>query len=200
MQMSFKSYNPFKRKNLLPKYTIVFLLGIFFVLFFTNAFNIVTDIENASQYIKEIILTDNWNTKWITWVIIDWNTSWGRIWSDKYCTLDFSKCVTVKSIVSTWDIVWRLVTTWDLTTFKADEVDPLSWRIIALSGSLSWYAPLTELSKYAELTTLAWYATTGQAAALAAEIARLDRNIDAIAAASCEVWWICSGTGSLERN
>jgi len=100
--MSFNSYKPFRKKNLFPKFTIMFLLGVSFVLFFTNAFNIVTDIENASQYIKQIILTDDWSTKWTTWVIIDWNTSGGRIWSNMYCTLDFSKCITIKSIVTTW--------------------------------------------------------------------------------------------------
>lgn len=207
MQMSFKSYKPFKTKNLFTKYTIMFLLGISFVLFFTNAFNITTNIENASQYIKQIILTDDGSTKWTTWVVIDWNTSGGRIWANRYCTLDFSKCISIKSIVTTWDVVWFL-TGAHLDNFKEDEVDPLSWKIIALSWALSNYAqlteldnyaPLSELSKYAELTALAWYATTGQAAALAAEIARIDRNIEAMAAASCEGWWICSMTGDLEK-
>lgn len=212
--MSFNSYKPFKRKNLFPKFTIVFLLGMFFVLFFTNAFTIVTGIENASQYIKQIILTNDWSTKWATWVIIDWNISWGRIWSDLYCTLDFSKCVNIKGIISTWDLgsLW-IIKTWDLATFKLTEIDPLisnlSWKITTISWSLSTYAktsdldayaPLTELSKYVQSTTLSWYATTGELKFLADEILRLDRNIDAIAAASCEVWWVCSGTGTLERN
>jgi uncharacterized membrane protein len=59
MQMSFQSYKPFKRKKSFPKFAIVFLLGMSFVLFFSNAFTIVTGIENASQYIKQIILTSD---------------------------------------------------------------------------------------------------------------------------------------------
>lgn len=214
MQMSFQSYKPFRRKNLFPKFAIVFLLGMSFVLFFTNAFTIVTGIENASQYIKEIILTSEWSSKWNTWIIIDWYTSWGRMWSNLYCTLDFSKCVTIKNLISTWDLggLW-IIKTWDLATFKTTEIDPLitnlSWRITTISWSLSTYAkttdldayaPLTELSKYAQTTALSWYATTGQAAALAAEIARIDRNIATMAAASCDAWWICSATGTLERT
>jgi hypothetical protein len=58
--MSFNAYKPFtKKRNLFPKFTIVFLLGISFALLFSNAFPIVTGIENATQYIKEIILTND---------------------------------------------------------------------------------------------------------------------------------------------
>ncbi|MFZ2150765.1 MAG: hypothetical protein WAZ12_00390 [Candidatus Absconditicoccaceae bacterium] len=212
--MSFNSYKPFKRKNLFPKFTIVFLLGMFFVLFFTNAFTIVTGIENASQYIKQIILTNDGSTKGATGVIIDGNISGGRIGSDLYCTLDFSKCVNIKGIISTGDLgSLGIIKTGDLATFKLTEIDPLisnlSGKITTISGSLSTYAktsdldayaPLTELSKYVQSTTLSGYATTGELKFLADEILRLDRNIDAIAAASCEVGGVCSGTGTLERN
>gem|GEM_PF-4605380 len=57
--MTFNSYKPFKKRNLLPRYIVIFLLGISFTLFFSSALNIVTDIKNATQYIKEIILTSD---------------------------------------------------------------------------------------------------------------------------------------------
>ncbi len=139
--MSFNAYKPFtKKRNLFPKFTIVFLLGISFALLFSNAFPIVTGIENATQYIKEIILTNDGRIDGSLWVTIDWSTSWGRIWSDLYCTKGFDKCINIKWLLSTWDIVGFL-TGRDLNIFKTAEIDPLSWNIISLlwrATSIEW--------------------------------------------------------------
>ncbi len=181
--MTFNSYRPFKRKNLFSKFAIVFLLGISFALFFSNALNIVTSIENATQYIENIILTNDWTAKWTAWVILDWNTSWGRVWSQLFCTLDFSKCINIAWVVQTIDLTW-FIRTWDLASFKVAQIDPLilnvtwlivnlSWRAInleSLYGNLSWdikslsislsdYAKLTDLDLLASKTsldTLSW--------------------------------------------
>ncbi|MCF7835215.1 hypothetical protein K9M48_04165 [Candidatus Gracilibacteria bacterium] len=69
--MSFNSYRPFKKRSLLPKYLIVFLLGISFALFFSSALNIVTGIENATQYIKQIILTSDGTASGTTGIVLD---------------------------------------------------------------------------------------------------------------------------------
>jgi len=181
--MTFNSYRPFKRKNLFSKFAIVFLLGISFALFFSNALNIVTNIANATQYIENIILTNDWTAKWTTWIILDWNTSWGRIWAGLFCTLDFSKCVNVSLILQTGDLSWYVKPA-DLAVFKTSQIDPLilnvtwlisnlswrtinleslylvlSWNIKSLSGSLSDYAKLTDLDLLATKTsvdTLSW--------------------------------------------
>lgn len=168
--MSFTSYKPFKKRNVTAKYFLIFAFWIFSVLFFTNAFSIVTNIDNATQYIKEIILTDDWTAKWVEWVIIDWYTSWGRIGSNRYCTTDFSKCINIKSIISTWDLgsLW-IIKTWDLATFKLTEIDPLitnlSWRINTISWSLSTYAKISDLNWYtsiSEFNALSWVVATAR--------------------------------------
>jgi hypothetical protein len=145
--------------------------------------NIVTSIENATQYIENIILTNDWTAKWTAWVILDWNTSWGRVWSQLFCTLDFSKCINIAWVVQTIDLTW-FIRTWDLASFKVAQIDPLilnvtwlivnlSWRAInleSLYGNLSWdikslsislsdYAKLTDLDLLASKTsldTLSW--------------------------------------------
>ena len=190
--MTFNSYKPFKRKNVFPKFTIVFLLGLSFALFFSNALTIVTGIENATQYIKQIMLTSDWSAKWTTWVVIDWYTSWGRIWSDLYCTKGFDKCINVKGLISTWDIgpylSW-VIKTWDLAWFKSTLIDPLisdlSWKIVWISGALSSYAKLADLGTlatkaeianfltnsdlvwFAKTSDLAWFLTSSDIAWLA---------------------------------
>lgn len=146
--MTFNSYKPFKKRNLTIKYFLIFVFWMTSVLIFTNALNLVTGIENATQYIKNIILTSDWTASWNTWIILDWNTSWGRIWSELYCTLNFDRCVNIKWLVETWDISWFLETG-DLETELSN---------YALISDLTNLATKTELSNYAltsDLTNLA---------------------------------------------
>jgi hypothetical protein len=96
--MNFYSYKPFKKRNLFPKFTIVFLLGLSFALFFSSAFTIVTGIENAVQYVKQIVLTSNGTTIWTTWVVLDWATS--KVWATYICNPALYDCALIASVVS----------------------------------------------------------------------------------------------------
>lgn len=88
--MTFHWYKPYKKRNLLPKFTIVFLLGMSFALFFSNAFTIVTGINNAVQYVKQIVLTSDWTVTWTTGIVLDWVNS--RISSNYWCDSDVKNC------------------------------------------------------------------------------------------------------------
>ncbi|MFZ2151468.1 MAG: hypothetical protein WAZ12_00690 [Candidatus Absconditicoccaceae bacterium] len=88
--MTFHGYKPYKKRNLLPKFTIVFLLGMSFALFFSNAFTIVTGINNAVQYVKQIVLTSDGTVTGTTGIVLDGVNS--RISSNYGCDSDVKNC------------------------------------------------------------------------------------------------------------
>jgi hypothetical protein len=94
------------------------MFGISFALFFSSALNIVTGIENATQYIKQIILTENWTVSWTTWVFLDWALH--RVWADYLCNrvavwTSTGSCASISNLVSLvnnpsawwWDNLWN---------------------------------------------------------------------------------------------
>ena len=144
--MSFYSYKPFKKKNLFPKFTIVFLLGISFALFFANANTIVTGLTNAVQYIQKIVLTSDWTVSWTTGVVLDWLTS--KIWATSICNTSLSYCVAIQNLtgsetdptvasyiksITSQNITNRTTAygRWDHATqsYLKTEIDPQVWTI-----------------------------------------------------------------------
>ncbi len=93
---------------------MAFIFWSLSVLIFTNAFNIVTNIDNAVQYIQQIVLTSDWTSSWTTWVILDGPSS--KVWSDRYCDKWMTNCKKFPTIVTTWDIVGFL-TWWSLSWY-----------------------------------------------------------------------------------
>lgn len=94
--MSFNAYKPFKKRNLFPKFAIVFLLGISFAVFFSNATTIVAWITNATQYIKQIVLTTDWTSNWTTGVVLNWS-NW-KIWATYLCDSNLNNCILIQSL------------------------------------------------------------------------------------------------------
>ncbi len=130
--MTFHWYKPYKKRNLLPKFAIVFLLGMSFALFFSNAFTIVTGIENATQYIKQIILTSNWTTSWVTGIILDGINS--RISANYWCDSDAKNC----KRNNVW--VWTDNSTIIITGSTNNIINRWNYSVIWwwFSNSLSW--------------------------------------------------------------
>ncbi len=130
--MSFTSYKPFKKRNLFPKYMIVFLLGIFSVVLFTRAINIVTSIDNATQYIKQIIVTSDWTIGWSQAVVIDANAtnnlvvSWGA---------RFNSDIRVD-----WDILWEQATfsTWGFNNVLSENYCDKDWTTCKTIDDIWW--------------------------------------------------------------
>ncbi len=121
--MTFNFYKPFKSRSSSVKYISIFVLWMFSVLFFTNATNIATNIDNAVQYIKQIVLTNNWSSSWTTWVILDWSNS--KVWSDRYCDRNMLNCKKIPTILTTWDI--NTLATTDLSSCNNWETPRFNW-------------------------------------------------------------------------
>lgn len=103
--MSFNSHKPFKKRNSFPKYLIVFMLGISFALFFSSALNIVTWIGNATQYIKQIILTSDWTTSGTTGIVLDWE-NW-RVGTTSICDSTLNNCKVISNLVTLWQSIFQ---------------------------------------------------------------------------------------------
>ncbi len=130
--MDFHSYKPYKKRNLFPKFTIVFLLGMSFALFFSNAFTIVTGIENATQYIKQIILTADWTTSGVTGIVLDGTNS--RVSANYWCDSDLKNCK--KNNVSVWTDNSIITITWSTSNI----INRWNYSVIWwwISNSISW--------------------------------------------------------------
>ncbi|MCF7835497.1 hypothetical protein K9M48_05655, partial [Candidatus Gracilibacteria bacterium] len=72
-----------KRKNSTFKYISLFLFGILFALMATQAFTIVTGIENAVQYIKQIVVTSDGTASGTTGVFIEGLS--GKVGANRFC-------------------------------------------------------------------------------------------------------------------
>lgn len=141
--MSFNSYRPFKKRSLLPKYLIVFLLGISFALFFSSALNIVTGIENATQYIKQIILTSDGTASGTTGIVLDW-VNW-RIW------------IWTDSPQATLQVIWTIL--WGENNSTSSNYDSfiLWWRSNAINDA-TWAIIVWWLGNYNDWTySIIWW-------------------------------------------
>lgn len=143
--MSFKSYKPFRKRNQLSKYLIVFLLGTSFSLFFSSALNIVTGIENATQYIKQIILTSNGAASWTTGIILDW-LNW-RVWTTSICDSTLNNCKLISNLATLWQFIFQsnwaniYYTWWNVGIWTNNPSQKLQvvWNILASwTWTFSW--------------------------------------------------------------
>lgn len=130
--MSFTSYKPFKKRNLFPKYMIVFLLGIFSVVLFTRAINIVTSIDNATQYIKQIIVTSDWTSAWSQAVVIDAAATNNLVvnWKSR-----FNSGV---NIIGNLDWTKAILNTWEFTNVLSQNYCDKAWTTCKTIADMWW--------------------------------------------------------------
>jgi len=162
--MSFDSYRPFTKRNVFPKYVIVFMFGISFALFFSSALTIVTGVWNAVQYIKQIVLTSDGTVGWTTWIVLDWVNQRLWVWvsnpNNSIQVKDLINFDNSKRSTFIWNQAWYH-NTWNGNTaiWYQSLFNNIDWN----SNTAIWYQSLFNNTVWNMNTAIWWFSLAANA-------------------------------------